>query len=508
MGRLETNLEKIPIRFRLTRGSYFSFLGTLVTVTGNFTISVILARLLGSEGLGIYTIYTVLGVVFIPLLSLSIPSAVAKFTAELRNRDKNHLVSILSTAVAVLMAGGVAGAAILFLVVAPLIGGVYDEPLLVPMVRILAAFVMANLVALFAGAILQGLEEFQSASLVGGLSILANVPLLLLLLPSFGPLGAALAGAATALANAGLATWVASKALRRHQIAWRGRPSRADARTLVAFVGPLNAASVIARASIFVQTTLVAVYVGFRGLGLLRVAGVFYNAILFFPRTLLSPMIPVLTSMVVSRPANRSREILTQLVKLALLLVVPLAGGLILGLPAAIAILYGTEFLPALPFAAVLSVAAIFAFPNIILGEQYLIATGRTMNGLLVTGYSAATGLGLTVALLPAIGAMALPLASLLSESTLFAILIAWLNRGGELSVRPLAPALGYTLLAVPAALLLNSLLPPGTGIVLAMPFAASLAALGFFVLMDRGERNLLAGTIRGAVSGLRRQGA
>ena len=485
------------IRVRLLTGSYFGFLGTLTSVVGNFTISVILARLLGTSGLGVYTIYSVLGVVLIPLLSLSIPSAVTRYTSQLRQKNPERLSGLLPTGFTILLAMGAVGVGVILLFVAPFAETIYSEPLLRPMLAILALSLLANITGLFAGGVLQGLEEFQSASLVGALGVAANVPVLLWLVPSFGPVGAALSGAVTAVFYAALSGYTALQALRRHGVAWSWAFSRAEARNLLKFVGPINVASFLARGSALVQNSLVAIYLGFLNLGLLRVAGVFNNAVLFFPRTLIAPLLPILTSMVSTRSPERSKDIISQLVRLALILVIPIAVGLVLALPAATEVLYGGEYAPAVPLATVLIFAAVLTFPNAIMGEQYLLATGRTLHALLVTAYSVSSGLVLVVVLLPTLGTMALPVAGLTSELTLFAILIVWLDRKNELALRALLPTTFFGICAPAAAYGLARTLPQQTAAVLALPLAVLIGALGYRFLITRDERTLLLSTLK-----------
>src|SRR3970040_1511082 len=92
-----------PVRTRLIRGTYFALLRTIFTVVGHFTVSIILARLLGASGVGTYTLYAVLGAVLVPLISLSIPIAVTKFTAEMRERNPRRLSTLLSSALIILL---------------------------------------------------------------------------------------------------------------------------------------------------------------------------------------------------------------------------------------------------------------------------------------------------------------------------------------------------------------------------------------------------------------------
>ena len=501
---MTTSLPTQALRIRLLRGSYFAFLGTLVSVAGNFTVSVILARLLDPARLGAYGLFAVLGAVVIPLLSLAVPTAVTKYTSEFRSRKDPRLSSILATSLVIMIVVGLAGSVLIALVIAPLAAGFFREPTLLPMIQIMALFTVANLIAMYAGAVLQGLEEFAVSGVVGGVAILTNVAFLLwFLVPGGGLVGVVLAASASVTVNAVAGTWATLVALRRHGIAWRWELSRKEAWLIGGFVGPLNAASLLGRVSILVQNSLVAVRLGFIDLGYLRVAGFFYNALLFLPRTLIGPMLPVLSSMTASRTAARQREILGQLMKTSLLLLAPLSGGLVLALPFGIEFFFGAAYLPALPFTMIFVVAAIATFPVAILGGNYLDATGRTKVGLLVTAYGAGVGLLLVVILFPGLGAMALPVSTLVTEGTLFMLLLFWLHRRNELAMRPLIPASGFVTLATAGTIALESLVPSWFALTLAAPVALLLGATGFYLLMDADERLMVVSAFRKGVASL-----
>jgi len=485
-----------PIRFRLLRGGYFALLGSIVGVLGNFSVSVILARMLRPDEFGIYAIYVVLGIVLIPLLSLSVPSAVTRFTSELRVKDPKRLGVVLPTALLTLLAGGLFGTAFVALAVAPLALRVYGSQVLGPMLVVMGAFLLANFLALFAGAVLQGLEEFAWGSILGGLSVLAHVILLLFIVPGFGLVGAAVAGAVSVLLHALTAILVTSRALHRSALEWRWSFSWPEARAILAFVGPLNAAGMIARGSALVQNSLVALYVGFVDLANFRIAGIFYGALLLIPRTILAPMLPVLTSMTTTRTSERSREVLTSLVKLALVLTVPLAGGLLLATPLAIDVLFGPQYQSAAPLASVLILAAVTVFPTAILGEQYLVARGRTLTALLVTIYSVAVGLLLAFLFLPAYRTMALPLAAIFTESTLLGILVMYVVRRGELSSRPLFRSWAFLFVGTAASFVLAFFLPPGLPAVAAIPVFVALSGIAYFGVLQETERRLIRDTL------------
>jgi len=208
--------------------------------------------------------------------------------------------------------------------------------------------------------------------------------------------------------------------------------------------------------------------------------------------------------MTASRSPERQREILGDLVKTSLLLLAPLSGGLILSLPFGVEFFFGAPYLPALPFTIVFVAAAIVTVPDAILGDNYLDATGRTKAGLAVTAYGAGVGLFVVVILFPTMGAMALPIATLVTEATLFAVLLAWLHRRRELAVRPLVPATVFVSLVVVGSVALESIVTSAMALLLAFPVAVGLAAIGFFVMMNDGERAMILSAFRKGASSLK----
>jgi len=147
-------------------------------------------------------------------------------------------------------------------------------------------------------------------------------------------------------------------------------------------------------------------------------------------------------------------------------------------------------------------------FLNRILGEQYLLARGKTMASLGVTAYSVAVSLLLVAILLPAIATMALPVAGLISELSLFVLLLGLLHKHKEILVRPLLPALalaaGGSTVTVACVLTFD----PLVSIFLSLVIPLTLLVLGYRLVMDAPERAMLRDMIhRGKAALIRRRG-
>jgi O-antigen/teichoic acid export membrane protein len=196
------------------------------------------------------------------------------------------------------------------------------------------------------------------------------------------------------------------------------------------------------------------------------------------------------------------------LTRLAIVLVVPLVCGLVLGLSYAINLLYGAAFQPALPLAVLMTIVAALTFPVSLLGDQYLIATGRTVESLVITVCSASIALALVAILLPAFSTMALPLAALASESFVLAAVLAWLTRKGEISLRKLAPSISYLAVAIIGTVALFLLLPSSSTVFVGLALFACLCALSVFAFMTPAERGMVLESLRKAMRASHDQGA
>lgn len=179
----------------VVRGGSVAFVLRMLGVGLGYGVNVLLARLLGAEGAGVYYLALTVTTIATAFGRVGLDNTLLRFTAANAARgDWNKvlgayrrgigLAALASTVVSVITFSG-----------APWIAqGIFSEPALVEPLRLMALGILPwSLLTLYAE-LLRGLEKIASASFVQGLSIpLINIPLLLFLGRPLGILGAATA---------------------------------------------------------------------------------------------------------------------------------------------------------------------------------------------------------------------------------------------------------------------------------------------------------------------------
>jgi len=100
---------------KLVKGA--TYIGTSMIVVQILSVisSIILARLLGPENLGILTILRNIGMIVIPLIMCGIPIAMTKFIAEYNVNDPDKLKNTLSTGFTILLVTSLVGSILYYL---------------------------------------------------------------------------------------------------------------------------------------------------------------------------------------------------------------------------------------------------------------------------------------------------------------------------------------------------------------------------------------------------------
>jgi O-antigen/teichoic acid export membrane protein len=116
--------------------------GTFFAFACRFVIALILARGLGAEGYGLYVLAVSAAALFASVSMLGIDDAMVRYIAILSGRtDRDGLSGTLQLGLIVGVLGGLTMGAGLFVCAGPIADGLFDEPELAPLLRLLAAVV-------------------------------------------------------------------------------------------------------------------------------------------------------------------------------------------------------------------------------------------------------------------------------------------------------------------------------------------------------------------------------
>lgn len=186
----------------VVRGGSVAFVLRMLGVGLGYGVNVLLARLLGAEGAGVYYLALTVTTIATAFGRVGLDNTLLRFTAANAARgDWNKVLGAYRRGIGLAALASTLVSAITFSGAPWIAQGIFSEPALVEPLRLMALGILPwSLLTLYAE-LLRGLEKIASASFVQGLSIpLINIPLLLFLGRPLGILGAAIAyGVATSL---------------------------------------------------------------------------------------------------------------------------------------------------------------------------------------------------------------------------------------------------------------------------------------------------------------------
>ncbi|MCK4257053.1 flippase [candidate division WOR-3 bacterium] len=112
------------------------FISSIVVVISGLVLNVIVGNVFGPEGLGLFSLMLSIYVISSVILTIGIPSAVTKFTAEYRDKD-SKINSIFTTAFISSIILGLIATLLLFFV-SPLLSRLFDMSELTPLIRMVS----------------------------------------------------------------------------------------------------------------------------------------------------------------------------------------------------------------------------------------------------------------------------------------------------------------------------------------------------------------------------------
>lgn len=483
------------VRERLVTGSFYSFAAIVAGQVFALLTSVIMARLLGAENLGLLAVYMQIASLAVGITTVGLAVPVAKFTSQLRGHEDDRLERFLSTVLATALAVSLA-ATIAFFIGANSIGlSLYGSGEMVLMIEIMAAFLVLNALSAFGSAVLQGLQAFRLLSMLGIFIEGLSVPVMFLFLSGFGIVGAVLAGVVVLIVGTTLTFGLAWHRLRREGIRLSVAADRASMRLFLLFTAPLLASSVVLHLAGVVQNSYLALKLGFVDVGLFKVSLTLYRVVLFVPSAMSVPLLPVASDLYAGETPSHVREKVTSILRITTFIGVPVALGIGFGAGFIIRVLYGVDFLGAAPLAFLLTIAGFAEIVNVVAMNSVL-GEGRTRLLFLIDASQAAILVSGTIVLVDVFGLIGAGLAMLTNSAAYGTILLILLARGRRIIAgrvfKPIVMAAVVFVAALPAFFWTAE----GVGMIVALAIVLVHAGLSW-TFMAESERNVFRGILR-----------
>ncbi len=380
-------MQRTPSFVSSAVATYATNVAASALALGNVMIT---AWALGAVGRGEVAFLTTIAYLTSQVASLSVHQALVNAAG----REPTRTPALLGTAIAVALVTGAGGAGLVALLVAlvPAVGGSAPTGLL----ALALAAVPMLVLQLCVQHLVLAHHGFRAV----------NAAWLLVPVVTCGANGAlALAG----VLSTGLAVgaWVAGQTLAT-LLLWRSltrrwgppaRPERALAGRLLAFGARAHGGRVMLLGNYRLDQWIVGSVAGSRALGIYSVAVAWAEALFFLPTALANVQKPDLVRMGRADAAARAASVL----RVALLLTVPLAVGLVVLAPVLCEGLFGASFAPATDQVRVLALGAFGIVALKLLGSA-LTAQGRPGSETLAVGAAFVTIVALDVLLIPAHG--------------------------------------------------------------------------------------------------------
>lgn len=221
----------------VVRGGSVAFVLRMLGVGLGYGFNVLLARLLGAEGAGVYYLALTVTTIATAFGRVGLDNALLRFTAANAARgDWNKVLGVYRRGIGLAALASTVVSVITFSGAPWIAQSVFSEPALVEPLRLMALGILPWSLLTLYGELLRGLEKIASASFVQGLSIpLINIPLLLLLGRPFGVVGAVTAYVVATSLVLLLSVGLWHRATRQ----MKGVPASFDARLLLTTSLPL-----------------------------------------------------------------------------------------------------------------------------------------------------------------------------------------------------------------------------------------------------------------------------
>lgn len=417
---------------RVARNSAIRAVGYAAGAALFFLSVVLIARYLGVEGFGHYSLIMAVTGVFQLIADMGVRNLLIRDLAVHPERlsEKLGLARSLLLAMSILSVAGLS-----------LIALVIDVPLEVRQSLVLSGFaVMTTLSALGYSAVLRAFERMDEDIL----GFVAHKVVLLALILALPRTGGGLRGVfvMTLLANSALYLYYRVRVTMLHGHTRLSRDYRAAWRMLVESL-PLGLAELLRRVNWQVGRMLLAAFSGPVAVGLFSSAYKFVDAAKPFAQNLTLPLFPLLARQARESPATAFTTYHRGL-KVLYVLSWPAVAALVVLCRPLVVLLFGAPFAEAAPALAILAPVAVLLLPAS-LATYIFTALGRQDAYTRCAGVALVVNVGLDLVLIPGYGFVGAAVAALVAELALFVAssrVLLRLGAGPEIFTDPLKPLL------------------------------------------------------------------
>ena len=366
---------------KLVKGGTYIGISMIVVRMLSMISSIILARLLGPENLGVLTILRDIGGIVIPLMTCGIPIAMTKFIAEYNVNDQDKLKNTFSTGFTIIFVFALIGSIIYFLA-ADFVGvSIYHKPILSTLMKINAIYITLSVLVDFVIGVLQGFQRIKQMAMISIINAAVSLPILYLFIISMGLIGVIVAGAIGVLINLLVVLRFLMPVLHEKRLRFHLNVDKKSIVTLLKYSLPLLLSIIILRPARLYGLSYLGIFCSYTEVGYYRVAMSLHNIVLFIPSALSVPLLPLISEL--QSDIRKRANMISRIIRLQILAILPVVVGLGLTSKYVLFILYGTKYINADVITYIMLSVAVLSSVFSTLGIL-LQGTGRTQHILLI----------------------------------------------------------------------------------------------------------------------------
>jgi len=301
----------IPLLRRLFVGAAWSVIGSLLSRVMTLIGTIVIARLLGTEGFGklviLQSTLTMLGV----FAGLGIGVAATKFVAELKNRDPKRLGSILGLLQLTAIIASLAISIVLAFGSNAVSSRIFNMPQLSGMMALASISVFFSTLDGYNNSALIGFEAVKQSVQAGFIAGLVSIPLSIALTWSYGIQGAVTGIVLASVIQSAISFWMLRTILKEHNIVCIPRNIQAEWKVLRDYAMPaLFSGAMVAPVHWFCQVLLANTTNGAVEIAILGIGFQWFQAVYFLPLAFGRIVLPVMTDVVAERKNKNAKTVL------------------------------------------------------------------------------------------------------------------------------------------------------------------------------------------------------
>lgn len=335
-----------------TKSSFYLFLGKTSSTIIMAIASIIVARLLGPENYGLYTVALIVPSLLIPISDLGISPALTRFSAKLRSEDKEgKAASLIKTGIILKLLFSIVLSIALFLLSEVIAINVLKRPQMVLLTQLGSLYIFGLAVLSTVDSIYIGLDETEKSGLLMNIQAITKAvisPLLIIL--GLGVIGATLGAGLGYL----LASGIGITMLLLHTTPALYRRSRGEninfsqgSRLMVAYGMPLYIVTLLLTLSSQYQYFILALFtsnVANVEIGNYSTAMNFSTLITLLTYAITAPLFPAFSKLTTENDRGLVKKMFRLSVKYSSLLVIPASLALSILSSEFVYAIYGTQY--------------------------------------------------------------------------------------------------------------------------------------------------------------------